>query len=86
MVLNPVLLGWIIVVIGIIATLAGIVGAIAQLMKDIQKREGRGALDLPTDFLEALQALVETLMKAPTWLVLLVFGFGLIVYGGTLIK
>jgi hypothetical protein len=86
MVLNPVLLGWIIVVIGIIATLAGIVGAIAQLMKDIQKREGRGALDLPTDFLEALRALVETLMKAPTWLVLLVFGFGLIVYGGTLIK
>jgi hypothetical protein len=86
MVLNPVLLGWIIVVIGIIATLAGIVGAIAQLMKDIQKREGRGTLDLPTDFLDALRALVETLMKAPTWLVLLVFGFGLIVYGGTLIK
>jgi hypothetical protein len=86
MVLNPVLLGWIIVVIGIIATLAGIVGAIAQLMKDIQKREGRGALDLPTDFLDALRALIQTLMQAPTWLVLLVFGFGLIVYGGTLIK
>ena len=86
MVLNPVLLGWIIVVIGIIATLAGIVGAIAQLMKDIQKRGGRGTLDLPTDFLTALRALIETLMRAPTWLVLLVFGFGLIVYGGTLIK
>ncbi len=86
MVLNSALLGWIIAVVGIIATLAGIVGAIAQLMKDIQKRAGRGALDLPTDFLEALLALIETLMRAPTWLVLLVFGFGLIVYGGTLIK
>jgi hypothetical protein len=86
MVLNTVLLGWIIVVIGIIATLAGIVGAIAQLMRDIASRKGPISLDLPTDFLVALRALIETLMRAPTWLVLMLFGFGLIVYGGTLIK
>jgi hypothetical protein len=86
MVLNTVLLGWIVVVLGIIATLAGIAGAIAQLMRDIRKRAGKATLDLPTDFLEALRALVEVLIRAPTWLVLLLFGFGLIVYGGTLIK
>ena len=83
--MNTVVLGWVIVVLGIIATLAGIAGAIAQLMKDIQNRKG-ASLDLPTGFLEALRALIETLIRAPTWLVLLIFGFGLIVYGGTLIK
>ncbi len=84
MVMNTAVLGWLIVVIGIIATLAGIVGAIVQLMKDIQSR--KAGIGLPTDFLEALRALVEALIRAPTWLVLMLFGFGLIVFGGTLIK
>ncbi len=84
MVINTAVLGWLIVVIGIIATLAGIVGAIVQLMKDIQSR--KAGIGLPTDFLEALRALVEALIRAPTWLVLMLFGFGLIVFGGTLIK
>jgi hypothetical protein len=81
-----VILGWVIVVLGIIATIAGIAGAIAQLMRDIASRKGASVLDLPTAFLEALRALIETLIRAPTWLVLLIFGFALIVYGGTLIK
>ncbi len=84
MVMNTAVLGWLIVVIGIIATLAGIVGAIVQLMRDIQSK--KAGIGLPTDFLEALRALVEALIRAPTWLVLLLFGFGLIVFGGTLIK
>ncbi len=84
MVINTAVLGWLIVVIGIIATLAGIVGAIVQLMRDLQSR--KAGIGLPTDFLEALRALVEALIRAPTWLVLLLFGFGLIVFGGTLIK
>jgi hypothetical protein len=54
-------------------------------MKDIASRKGSIA-DLPLEFLQALQALVEALTKAPTWLVLLLFGFALIFYGGTLIK
>ncbi len=81
-----VLLGWVVIVLGLVATLAGIAGAIAQMMKDFADRKGSSVSDLPTRFVEALQKLIETLIKAPTWLVLLIFGFALIVWGGTLIK
>jgi hypothetical protein len=77
--------GWIIIVVGIIATIAGVVGGIVQLLKDIQSRKG-SISDLPVEFLQALQALIEALTRAPVWLVLLIFGFALTVYGGTLIK
>jgi hypothetical protein len=83
---NVVILGWVITLLGIIATIAGITGAIAQLMRDIASRKGSTVADLPTDFLDALRALIEALTRAPTWLVLLIFGFALTVYGGTLIR
>jgi len=86
MVLNTVLVGWILVVLGIIATIAGIAGAIAQLLKTLAKRQGGSRFDLPTDILTALRLLIEALVAAPVWLVLLIFGFALVVYGGTLIK
>ena len=86
MVLNNVLLGWIIIVVGIIATLAGVAGAIIQLIKNLTRGENGSLLDSPTDILTALRLLIQALVSAPVWLVLLLFGFGLIVYGGTLIK
>ncbi len=81
-----VILGWVIIVIGIVATLAGVAGAIAELLKILQKRQSGSKYDLPTDILTALRLLIEALVSAPVWLVLLIFGFALIVYGGTLIK
>jgi hypothetical protein len=81
-----VIVGWIVVILGIIATIAGVAGAIAQLLKMLQKRQGGSRFDLPTDILTALRLLIEALVSAPVWLVLLIFGFALIVYGGTLIK
>jgi hypothetical protein len=81
-----VIVGWVVIVLGIVATLAGIAGAIVQLIKDLEKRKGGPKYDLPTDLLTALRLLIEALISAPVWLVLLIFGFGLIVYGGTLIK
>ncbi len=83
---NTVLVGWILVVLGIIATMAGIAGAIVQLLKNIQSRKRGSNYDFPTDLLTALRLLIEALVSAPVWLVLLIFGFALIVYGGTLIK
>jgi hypothetical protein len=76
---------WVIILLGIIASLAGVTGAISRLMRDLFIRQNLSAADLPTGFLEALRALIETLIRAPIWLVLLLFGFALIVYGGTLI-
>ncbi len=82
---STVLVGWILVVVGIIATLVGVAGAIIQLIRNLQKRQGGKLLD-PTDILTALRLLIEALVSAPVWLVLLIFGFALIVYGGPLIK
>ncbi len=82
---NTVVVGWIVVVLGIIAVMAGIAGAIIQLIRNLENRKG-GVLDAPTDILTAIRLLIEALISAPVWLVLLIFGFALIVYGGTLIK
>ena len=84
--ISTVTVGWVVVALGIIATIAGIAGAIAQLIKNLQKRQGGSRFDLPTDIFTALRLLIEALISAPVWLVLLIFGFALIVYGGTLIK
>ncbi len=84
--MNPVLAGWIIIVLGILATLAGIAGAILQLIRNLENKRSKSKFDLPTDLLTALRLLIEALISAPVWLVLLIFGLALIVYGGTLIK
>lgn len=81
-----VLLGWVVIVVGIVATLAGIAGAIVQMMKDLQNRQGKSLSSLPTDFVDAIRLLIQALIAAPVWLVLLIFGFALIVWGGTLIR
>ena len=38
--INTVTVGWVLIVLGIIATMAGIAGAIIQLLRTIQKRSG----------------------------------------------
>ncbi len=81
-----VIIGWIVIVLGIVATIAGVAGAIAQLLKNLQKRYGGSPFDVPTDILTALRLLIEALISAPVWLVLLIFGFALIVFGSTLLK
>ena len=80
-----VIVGWIVVVLGIVATVFGIAGGIIQLIKSLQKKSGGLPLD-PIDILTAIRLLIQALTAAPVWLVLLLFGFALLVYGGTLIK
>ncbi|MGZ6316635.1 MAG: hypothetical protein ACXWNQ_05195 [Anaerolineales bacterium] len=81
-----VVLGWIVIVLGVVATLAGIAGAVAQMMRNYASRKGTSLNDLPTDFIEAITQLIQTLIQAPIWLVLVILGFALLVYGGTLIR
>jgi hypothetical protein len=78
-------LGIIITVVGVIATLCGIFGGVLAMMKAITKRatrDGRG-ITLPTDFLKALKEFLDSLIKAPIWLALLVVGMALIALGGS---
>jgi len=85
--MGTVVLGWILVVLGIIATAAGIAGGIAQMFKDIKKAADEGAFApaaLPTDLIKALTEFLNALVKAPVWLALTIIGFALIAWGGTM--
>ena len=81
-------LGWILVVIGLIAILAGVVGGIAAMFKKVEQDAERGALGagvLPTEFVKALTELVKVLIQAPQWLAILVIGILLVVLGAPMI-
>jgi hypothetical protein len=69
-------------VLGIIAIAAGLVGGITTMFKEIQKKvdegKGFGLIQLPTEFIKALTALLEALMKAPVWLALVILGILLV--------
>ena len=81
-------LGWILVVIGLVATLAGVVGGIAAMFKNVEQDASRGALGpgvLPTEFVKALTELVKVLIKAPQWLAMVVVGILLVLLGAPMI-
>lgn len=82
-------LGWILIVLGLLASVAGIGGGIATMFQEIQKKVDKNRSFsgdfLPTEFLKALTEFVEALTKAPLWLALTVIGFFLIGWGGTLL-
>ena len=81
------ILGWILIVIGVIATGAGVAGGIATMFKEIKQRVDPDALPdaLPTEFLKALTEFLKALAAAPVWLALVIIGFALIAWGGTMI-
>lgn len=89
-----VILGWALVVGGVLAILAGIIGGIAQMFIEIkqqlQNRQSFATNDLtevlPTKFLEALTKFIEALTKAKTWLAVVIVGIVAIVIGAYLIK
>ena len=80
------ILGWILIAIGVVATLAGVAGGIAALFRQIQDRartdRSFGLELLPTEFLWALTAFLKALIQAPPWLALTVIGLALIALGG----
>lgn len=87
--MGTVVLGWVLIVVGVISTVAGVTGGIVTMYKEIQRKaaEDRSyALNmLPTEFLKALTEFLNALIKAPIWLALIIIGFALIAWGGTMI-
>ncbi len=79
-------LGWILIAIGLVGTLAGVVGGIATMFREIQNRamtdRSFGVELLPTEFIWALTAFLKALIKAPPWLALTIIGFMLVAWGG----
>ena len=89
-----VIVGWSLIIGGVIAILAGIIGGIAQmfieLKQQLQNRKSFALVDieaiLPTKFLEALTKLLEALTKAKSWLALVFVGIVAIAIGIYLIS
>ena len=79
------ILGWIMILLGIITTMSGVVGGVIEMIKDLDERS-KGGSYLPLDFIRASTELLNALIKAPTWLALTVIGFILIAWGGTMIN
>jgi hypothetical protein len=83
------ILGWILIAIGLVATLAGVAGGIAAMFRQIQKRaltdQSFGLELLPTEFLWALTSFLKELIQAPPWLALILIGFVLIAWGGRIV-
>jgi len=83
------ILGWMMIIVGIFSTLAGIIGAIVKMMKDLvhnNKSKGLPTPEITINFMKALKDLIEALIKTPIWLTLVIIGFILIAWGGSLIK
>ncbi|HEX8091090.1 MAG TPA: hypothetical protein VF762_19705 [Blastocatellia bacterium] len=80
-----VILGWILIVVGVIAIIAGVAGGIAEMFKQIKHKAANakafGPAMLPTDFLKALTAFLNALVKAPLWLALVFVGIALVAWG-----
>lgn len=86
--MNSIVLGWILIAIGVVATVAGVVGGIVKMSKEIKReaaQEDIGLEALPVEFLKALTAFLKALIKAPTWLALIAVGFVLIAWGGSML-
>jgi hypothetical protein len=83
------ILGWILIAIGLVSTLAGVAGGIAAMFREIQNRamtdQAFGIEQLPTEFLWALTEFLKALIQAPPWLALTLIGFALIAWGGRMI-
>jgi hypothetical protein len=83
------ILGWVLIVIGVIAVLAGVAGGIAKMFQEIVRKAGAeqsfGFSILPTEYIEALTEFLNALGKAPPWIALIIIGFALIAWGGIII-
>jgi hypothetical protein len=84
--MGPMILGWVLIIIGVVAILFGVVGGIVTMFKGFQSSARSFAIGgIPTDFLKVLSEFLSNLIKAPVWLALIIIGVALIVWGGTMI-
>jgi len=84
------ILGIVLIVIGVLGLLAGVVGGIITLFLDIRRRareeRASGGVELlPVEYIKALTEFLNALVKAPHWLILVIVGVGMIVWGSTML-
>jgi hypothetical protein len=83
------ILGWLLIILGVIATGAGVAGGIAAMFQEIKRRADEDGsfpvASLPVEYLKALTEFTKALTAAPVWLALVIIGFVLIAWGGTMI-
>ena len=83
----PVIIRLILEVLGLIAILAGLVGGIATLFKQLAQKgtdEKLSIIDELTAFINPLIQLLQALVKAPVWLALVIIGI-LLVFGSSFV-
>jgi len=82
-------LGIVLIVIGVIAIMAGIGGGIAKMFLELKKEAKASSFGLadilPAKTIEALTKFLEALVKAPIWLALTIIGLLLVAAGGALL-
>lgn len=85
--MSTTLLGWVLILLGIIAILSGITGGIMKMIRDLRENVNKGMIefDVATSFINALTELLNALIKAPIWLALTIIGFILVAWGGSLL-
>jgi hypothetical protein len=83
------ILGWVLIVVGVIAVIAGVGGGIAKMFKEILRKADEnssyGFSFLPSEYIEALTEFLNALIKAPPWIALIIIGFALIAWGGIIL-
>jgi uncharacterized membrane protein len=82
-----VVLGWVLIVIGILTLCAGVVGGILTMFEQFKKSPAAaaGVSVLPTAFIEVLTRFLDALKTAPVWLALIVIGIVLVAWGGSMV-
>lgn len=82
--MGTVVLGWLLISIGLFATIAGIGGGVATMFREIQRKVDKdrsyGGVPFPTEFLRALTEFIKALSHAPVWFALTLIGFVLIAW------
>jgi hypothetical protein len=80
--------GIVLVVAGVVALTAGIAGGITKLFVEVRKEilqsRSLANLPIPTELMESLGRFIQTLAGAPIWLALVILGFLMIVWGGSM--
>ena len=86
--MGSVVLGWILIIVGLIILLFGVAGGILKMFAEI-KKQGQGAvsglLQLPDQIIDTLIKFIEALAKAPLWLALIAIGLFLVIFGATML-
>lgn len=80
-----IIIGWILIVMGVLFIVLSLIGALIHLLKPIRQEKGlpnKALLDAFSNVISALTKLLAELLKAPQWFIVFVSGL-ILIYIGT---